>query len=386
MQRGSAGEDATVQGRSGTRESTPPDANADTTAARSGTRILLLSAYRADSHAAWVDWLTRTFDEFDWEVLELPGRHFRWRIRGNPLSWLHDLRDTRADAVIATSMVDLATLRGLHPWLGQIPALYYVHENQFAYPQGRHQVRSVEPQMVQLYAALAADRVLFNSSFNRDSFLAGAQQLLARMPDAVPRGVRERLSGHSAVLPVPIASQKHGAIERDPRLILWNHRWEYDKGPELFAEAMLALAEQGEEFRLALLGARPDPAPEPLQGLREHLASRIVADGKVPREAYTRLLARAGIAVSTALHEFQGLAMLEAIHAGATPLVPDALVYPEYCPEACRYPAGDVRALTARLQWWLQDEKPAAPDASAWTEPHLLPGWRSELHTLLAAC
>ncbi|MGM0671895.1 DUF3524 domain-containing protein, partial [Thioalkalivibrio sp.] len=133
--------------------------------------MLLLSAYRADSHAAWTDWLTATFDAFDWRVLELPGRHFRWRIRGNPLSWLDHLEGVEADAIIATSMVDLATLRGLHPHLAARPTLYYVHENQFAYPVGHHQVRSVEPQMVQIYAALAADRVAFNSAFNRDSFL-----------------------------------------------------------------------------------------------------------------------------------------------------------------------------------------------------------------------
>ena len=87
-------------------------------------RILLLSAYRADSHAAWADWLTSTFDAFDWRLLELPGRHFRWRIRGNPISWLDELATTEAEAVIATSMVDLATLRGLQPHLAALPTLY----------------------------------------------------------------------------------------------------------------------------------------------------------------------------------------------------------------------------------------------------------------------
>ncbi len=81
-----------------------------------------------------------------------------------------------------------------------------------------------------------------------------------------------------------------------------------------------------------------------------------------------------GIAVSTAIHEFQGLGMLEAAGAGAAPLVPDALVYPEQYPRAYRYPAGDADALAARLGQWLGDPPPA-PDVSAWSEVALRPSW-----------
>lgn len=349
-------------------------------------RILLLSAYRADSHAAWVDWLTTTFDAWDWEVLELPGRHFRWRIRGNPLSWLERLESLRPDAIVASSMVDLATLRGLHPPLAAVPALYYFHENQFAYPTGEHQVRSVEPQMVQLYAALAADRVLFNSRFNRDSFLAGTEDLLQRMPDAVPPGIRQRLESRSGVLPIPQpALPDTPAAARDPRLIVWNHRWEYDKAPERFAEAMLQLAARGVEFRLALLGARPRHTPEPLQRLRADLGERIVADGKLPRAEYAAVLRRAAVVVSTTLHEFQGLAMLEATAAGATPLVPDALVYPEQYPAEYRYPPGDTAALVHRLEDWLDNRRPLPPPVGAWSEAALLPQWQGALEGLLPA-
>ena len=74
--------------------------------------IWLLSAYKSASHASWANWLVQTFNHVNWEILELPGRHFRWRIRGNPLSWLHKLPDSKPDLVLATSMVDLATLKG----------------------------------------------------------------------------------------------------------------------------------------------------------------------------------------------------------------------------------------------------------------------------------
>ena len=340
-------------------------------------RVLLLSAYQSDSHAWWVRWLQQAFSDIDWRLLTLPGRHFKWRIRGNPLSWLDEIESAceGIDQVVATSMVDLATLRGLCPALGQVPTVYYFHENQFAYPIGPGQRHTLEPRVVQLYGALAADDLLFNSDWNRRSFLAGVDALLGRMPDAVPGGVAERLDRRSMVLPVPTAvTAKPPAETRDSRLIVWNHRWEYDKAPEVFARALDRLGERGCDFRLALLGPRAPKIPAALQALEERWSARIVANGCLARADYDAILHRAGIAVSTAIHEFQGLGMLEAASAGAAPLVPDALVYPEQYPSAYRYPAGDVDALAARLGQWLGDPPPA-PDVSAWSEVALRPSW-----------
>jgi len=348
----------------------------------SARSLWLLSAYRADSHAAWADGLVASFPEFGWQRFELPGRHFAWRIRGNPLSWLDTLAEPQTpDAIVATSMVDLATIRGLHPRLSDVPCLLYFHENQFAYPISDAQTTSVEAQMVQLYSALAADRILFNSSYNRTSFLAGVAALLARLPDQVPDRVVARLSAKSGVLPVPIDPIRATVAgpARDPGLIVWNHRWDYDKAPEDFAEAMLRLAERGAKFRLALLGARPHKTPAPLVLLRERLADRIVADGRLPRVEYRELLRSAGIAVSTARHEFQGLGLLEAASAGCVPLVPDALVYPEVFAAEYRYPGGDIGALVERLQQWLDHGAPAAPDVSGFARTALQARWREEL-------
>ena len=347
-------------------------------------RILLLSAYQADSHAWWTRWLEERFVDIDWRCLTLPGRHFKWRIRGNPLSWIDHIAEASqgVDRVLATSMVDLATLRGLQPALAGIPTDYYFHENQFAYPVGLGQRPSVEPQIVQLYGALAADRLLFNSEWNRSSFLDGVAALLRRMPDAVPAGIVERLAPKTAVVPVPIVPPAPGRASRDARLILWNHRWEYDKAPEVFADAVIRLAEAGHAFRLALLGPRPHPPPPALSRIVDALGDRVIANGRVPRGEYDALLHRAGVVVSTAIHEFQGLGMLEATAAGATPLVPDALVYPEQYPAEYRYPAGDADALARRLAGWLGDSaRPGAPDVSGWYDTALQALWRQTLST-----
>ncbi|WP_084645034.1 tRNA-queuosine alpha-mannosyltransferase domain-containing protein [Oceanobacter kriegii] len=350
-------------------------------------RILLLSAYRSDSHAYWADWLTTHLDA-DWRVLELPGRYFRWRIRGNPLSWMSQLDELLAewtpDHVLATSMVDVATLKGLVPGLAGIPVSCYFHENQFAYPVGEGQHASIDPQMVQLYAALAADEVLFNSEFNRQSFLDGVSALLKKLPDCVPEGVVEDIDYKSRWLPVPVSmpepeleDQLDVAVE-DWRatkdfsgpLILWNHRWEYDKAPERFLAMLKALKQRGVDFRLALLGARPEKTPPALLAIREHFADQVLVDGKVSRQDYWLWLKRADVVVSTAIHEFQGIAMLEASAMGCFPLVPDDLCYREQYPDVCRYPPTvDAEVLAHRLHVvWQQITRPHTPDVGIKTQ------------------
>jgi glycosyltransferase involved in cell wall biosynthesis len=312
--------------------------------------------------------------QVNWRVCELTGRHFRWRIRGNPLSWMDRLPADPPDRILATSMVDLATLRGLNPHIAHVPACYYFHENQFAYPPNDRQVVCVEPQMVQLYGALAAQRILFNSAYNRDSCVDGVDALLRKMPDAVPEGIARDLAARAEVLPIPIPDIR-SLSERNPCLIVWNHRWEYDKAPEIFVGALTGLARDGVDFRLALLGRRPADAPASLRRLRRELGGRIVVDGELDTAAYRRVLGTAAIVVSTAIHEFQGLAVMEAAGAGCRPLVPDALCYREQYPAAYRYPAGDSAALRARLRDWLTGGLPAAVDVTAWREASLLRRW-----------
>jgi len=339
--------------------------------------IWLLSAYRSQSHAAWADWLTQTFTDINWYTLELPGRHFRWRIRGNPLSWLHKLPQETPDLILATSMVDLATLKGLHPRLANTPAIYYFHENQFAYPTSKQQHDSVDPQMVQLYGAIAANQLVFNSAYNRDSFLSGIDQLLCRLPDEVPENITNSLRDKSQILPVAIknfASHKN----KSPKLILWNHRWEYDKAPEVFADALLKLNESGTDFKLALLGERASKSPDALQRIEINLHDKIIVNRKVNKEEYQKYISQASIVVSTAIHEFQGLAILEAVSAGAVPLVPDDLCYPEQYAEIYRYKANDSDALTEKLQLYL-NTTPATPDVSSWYDFRLENNWSNLL-------
>ncbi|EHJ04556.1 glycosyl transferase, group 1 [Marinobacter manganoxydans MnI7-9] len=283
------------------------------------------------------------FPRYEWQSLVLPPRFFRWRIRGNPLSWLNEpLLQEHWDLIIATSMVDLATLRGLHPRLAHTPCLLYMHENQFAFPVSSGQNSSADPQMVNLYSALSADCVIFNSGWNRDSFLAGATSFLQKLPDEVPEGLIETLRDKSRVIPVPIEDRlfadRRPLMNRACPHLLWNHRWEYDKGPDRLLKFLQVLDQRSMPFRLSVVGERFRSYPKAFDRIREQFGHCIEHWGFLEsREDYDHLLRQADIVISTALHDFQGLSMLEAMASGCVPLAPDRLAYREYVPELCRY-------------------------------------------------
>jgi len=306
-------------------------------------RILLLSGYDAASHIQWRNSLIQNMPMFQWHVLSLPPRHFQWRIRGNALSWLdHPYMKESWDLIIATSMVDLASVKGFHPNLANVPCIYYVHENQFAFPLSRQQQANVEPQMVNIFSALSADCILFNSQWNQQSFMQGVTALLQKLPDHVPQGVPQRLLSKSQVLPVPVAdelftSKRDGYNWSCPHIV-WNHRWEYDKGPERLLALLRALKQNNVNFRLSVVGEQFRKWPHAFDEIKHEFSAVIENWGFMEsRQAYNQLLKEADIVLSTALHDFQGLAMLEAMASGCIPLAPNRLAYPEYVAAECLY-------------------------------------------------
>jgi glycosyltransferase involved in cell wall biosynthesis len=369
-------------------------------------KILSLSAYDAQSHRYWRQNLEAMFPQWQWNSLSLPPRHFSWRVRGNPVYWALEQREVlegEFDVLLATSMVDLATLRGLVPALATVPTLLYFHENQFDYPSHGQKHGLLEAQMVSLYAALAADRVLFNSIFNRDSFLAGCEKLLKKLPDYVPAGVLAALRDKSGVLPVPVQLAQAGVVKpywpgqqgeypNRPLRLVWLGRFEYDKGAEGLCEILRLLESIGLNFELALVGQQFRDIPTVFETIRTEFDHRLVQYGYVEaREDYQALLRGADMALSTALHEFQGLAVLEAVAARCIPVVPGRQAYPEiypaeYCYRSCpEAPSGEASAaseLILDLAARLAQDGLSPPDVSAYDETALAPLYYSEIRAL----
>lgn len=315
-------------------------------------KLLLLSPYDGLSHRFWREGLTSYLADKapNWHItpVGLPPRHFSWRQRGNSLSFArHPDLQQEYDLVIATSVTDLSALRGLNSALSGTPAIVYFHENQFVYPES-HPERVLERQVTSIYTALSAQKVFFNSAFNLESFMAGSHELLSRMPDEVPDGVVQSIEQRASVLPVALSSvtDLESPVKEPgtPVRIVWNHRWEHDKGPALLQEIVKGLLANEVDFSMSMLGQQFRNSPAAFQQTATLLsdAGRLAACGYIEdRHDYLELLTEHDLVLSTAGQEFQGLAIQEAIQHGCTPVTPDALVYPEYVPDQLRFDSAE---------------------------------------------
>lgn len=320
-------------------------------------RLLVVEPYFGGSHRSFLEGL---LPRLGWEhdLLTLPARKWKWRMAGSSMTLADEVRELHAggarwDALLASTFVDLPALVGsAREALGAVPSAVYFHENQLAYPNRYSRDWDYTYPLVNVRSALAADVCIFNSAFNRDSFLEEIPAFLSRFPDHLPERVAPRIAGRSVVLAPPFdpaaldaAPLVRGAVPR----VVWPHRWDHDKDPEAFFDAVEILSAEGLAFEVAVAGQAHDDVREAFEARARGLGTRLVALGGLEsRAAYAALLRSCDVAVSTANHEFFGLAMAEAAYAGCFPLVPDRLAYPGIYPRAFRYRGPDE--LVARLR------------------------------------
>jgi glycosyltransferase involved in cell wall biosynthesis len=297
-------------------------------------RVLFLDPYHAGSHRAFArGW--RTHSIHDIVILELPGRHWKWRMRHGAWTLAQRALELGDDfeVVVTTDMLDLAAWRGFAgPALARLPVVSYFHESQLSYPAPHDGPRDLHFAFTNLFSAAAADEIWFNSAYHRDHLIADFSALLARMPDFAPDDAVKRIGARSKVAypGFALAQQARPAPgdRRGPCHILWAARWEQDKAPTTFFAALTELRARGVDFTVSAIG-RDNDSPI-FAAARTELAERVVDWGwQESRADYEAALARADIVVSTAEHEFFGIAMVEAVAAGAFPLLPRRLAYPE---------------------------------------------------------
>src|SRR5262245_14652423 len=304
-------------------------------------RVLAIEPYFGLSHRTFLEGYQK-YSRHQVEIWSMSPRKWKWRMRGAAYHFAERARALSAapgfEVILTSDFLNLADWRALAPrGLRDLPAIAYFHENQITYPLGQHAPIDFHYGWINVSTALAADRVLFNSQYHREEFLAALRAVFRRMPDHVPEKLIEGLPARTAVFPVGIDFEAHDqVIQRTPRrrsgppTILWNHRWEYEKGPETFFDVLTRLRTEGVDFRLVVCGQAFSTQPPVFARAREELADRIDHFGFFPDPAgYYQAACQADLVVSTAVHEFFGVSIIEAIHLGCLPVLPKRLSYPE---------------------------------------------------------
>jgi len=319
--------------------------------------LWLVSPYHSGSHQAWAEGYTR-HSQHAMTQLTMAGRFWKWRMQGGAIALAMQARrlldaGNLPDAILATDMLNLPAwlglLRGKLP--ATVPVALYMHENQLTYPWRPGEGRDLTYAMINWLSQLAADAVIFNSRYHHDAWFGELPNLLKHYPDYTHLRLVEAVQARSHVLPVGIeaqaitnaASQQRAASTfQSPNrsipylpLILWNQRWEHDKRPDQFFDLLYRLHSAGVQFRLAVAGENFRQAPAEFEIAHTRLADVVVHWGYVAsRPAYWQLLAQSDLVISTTAHEFFGISVLEALAAGAMPLLPNRLSYPELLPPA----------------------------------------------------
>lgn len=313
-------------------------------------KITLLEPFFSGSHQQWAEGLQQ-HSTHQIEILSLPGRHWKWRMHGGAVSLAKKFNELKEepDLILVTSMLDLTTFLALtRAKSAGIPTAIYFHENQITYPWSP-QDRDVKKKRDNHYgfinyaSALAADKVFFNSGYHRDSFLGALPNFLKQFPDKRGHENIELIKKKSEILHLGMDLNRFDAFQESEKeknsdpVILWNHRWEYDKRPKAFFKQLFRLKELGISFKLVVLGEQNDVNPPVFDEAREKLSDEILHWGFTEDfETYARWLWRVDILPVTSNQDFFGGSVVEAMYCNCHPVLPNRLAYPGHFPEEIR--------------------------------------------------
>lgn len=313
--------------------------------------LLIIEPFYGGSHKQLVDIVSDiarnngvTFD-----LLTLPAKKWHWRARVSSLCLSTSIQEgnVKYQTLLCSSVLSLAEFVALCPMLARCRKVVYFHENQLVYPVQDTKERDFQYGYNQITTCLAADEVIFNSAFNMKSFLDNVQHFFKLIPDHRPKGIADKIAPKCRVLYFPLPSDlptlntKKRKLDADNKVlhVVWPHRWEHDKNPQMFFKVLLEMKEKGLKFKVSVLGQTFSEVPTIFDEARVSLGEEhIKYFGPLKsRNDYLRALEENDVVVSTADHEFFGVAMLEAVACGCLPLCPNRLVYPEIYPKSCLY-------------------------------------------------
>jgi len=299
-------------------------------------KFLFIETFFQGSHRHFAEGLAAC-SSHEIDLLSMPGENYRWRMLGAALHLVDNMPALdKYDGIIVSDLINLSDFKAL---LGKAcpPVLVYFHENQITYPQPPGDKGAFQLGIINITTALAADIVCFNSRFQQDAFAEAVPAFLNRGRDFRPGDISTKIVAKSKVLHpgITLADSTWNQTKKqtNPPLIIWNHRWGYDKNGDLFFDALKVLEKKKLDFRLALMGENFGKIPDVFITAKKRFGPKILQYGFVQeRKSYEKWLEKGAIVVSTANQENFGMSVIEAMIMGCLPLLPKRLSYPEILP------------------------------------------------------
>jgi len=309
-------------------------------------RIALFEPFYNGSHKQWADGLKK-HSQHHIDLFTLPGKHWKWRMEGASVTFSNQLlaSNTSYDLILATDMLNLGQFLAQTRAITQdTPVALYFHENQLLYPrkedeeQGKETPPDFHYPFINFLSMMSADKVFFNSDYHRTELLKALPSFLKMFPDNRELSSIDDLAKKSETLYLGLdlsELDKHRVEKsRKKPLILWNHRWEYDKNPEDFFHTLSKLQQKCHDFELALLGQRFAQSPKIFDEFETKFKEEMVFNGYTASYGdYAKWLWEADILPVTSNQDFFGGSVVEAMYCNTLPILPNKLAYPEHIPQ-----------------------------------------------------
>lgn len=127
------------------------------------------------------------------------------------------------------------------------------------------------------------------------------------------RHVREQIEPKCEIALFPINFDRmpvrNANNDADVLHLIWPHRWEHDKNPQMFADTLMELFNRCVPFKVSVVGEQFQEQPECFDVIRRTLGARMINFGYLSRDKYYECLISGDIVISTADHEFYGVSM-----------------------------------------------------------------------------
>ena len=304
-------------------------------------KILYVEPYYSGSHKNWID-SYKKYSKHKVDILSLPGKKWKWRMHGGAITLAKEFNalNKKFDVIICSDMLNLPIFKSLcNKKILHSKIVMYFHENQLTYPWSPEDSdttnnRDLHYAFINYTSSLISDYNYFNSEYHYKSYFDALKKYLNKMPDFQNKKTINEINNKSDVLHIGCELKNNFSDKsikgKNKPIILWNHRWEYDKNPELFFKTLYKIKDKNIDFKLVVLGEKFINSPSIFEEAKRKLKDQILHFGFCESfEEYLTWISISDILPITSKQDFFGVSIVEGIYAGVLPILPNRLSYPE---------------------------------------------------------